>query len=47
METSISYKQGDKRGIAFNTMTYALKDLVVKMYDEIQILKNKIKVLEG
>lgn len=43
---SIQYKKGDKCGIDFGEMTYALKDLVVKMYEEIQDLKQEVEKLK-
>lgn len=46
-ETSIFYKKGDKSGIDFGTMCYALKDLVLKQNIIINELEDRIELLEG
>ena len=43
---SISYKKGEKSGIAFNSVVYALKDLIVKQYEKIEELETRIVTLE-
>ena len=45
-EGSITFESGDKCGIQQNTAFYALKDLVVKLYEEIQVLKTEISGLK-
>ena len=45
--TTIDYKEGDVCGIEMGNVVYALKDLCVKLYEEIIDLKNRIKILEG
>ena len=46
-EQTINYKTGDKCAIDFGEICYALKDLVVKMYEENQELKARIEKLEA
>ena len=43
---TIFYEDGDNEGICFNTMVYALKELVVKQCEQIEQLENRINQLE-
>lgn len=47
VKTTIDYKVGDNCGIEKGTWDYAVKDLVVKMYEEIQDLKTEIELLKN
>ena len=43
----LSYKKGEKAAIDLGQTVYAIKDLIVKMYEENQQLEARIKVLEA
>ena len=45
-DASITYNLNDKCGIDFENMSYAVKDLVVMLYDKIKQLEDRIKELE-